>query len=218
MERQFDHLLKEVKNLLLDMGSKLEVAIDKAMRSLTTQNVPLAELVISEDSRIDQLENQIDDVVAKLIATQQPVAKDLRMLIAVMKISADMERMADLASNIAKVTTELAGKNQDFIQKLTALPEMAKTTQMMVHDSINSYIAGNTELAKKVARTDDLVDRQYVTIVQELTEFLPQSNENAESALKLCFVARYLERIADHATNIVECVFYIETGKKADLN
>lgn len=218
MARHFDQSLQDVKKLLLEMGSRVEVAIDKAVKSLAALNVPMAQMVCSEDKKIDELEEQIDDAVAKLIATQQPVAKDLRLLIAALKIASDMERMADLAVNIAQVTIELKENNQGLFKKLEDIPRMAKITQKMVHDGINSYIDGNIELAKSLAKTDDQVDQLYFAIIKELTDYLPGSNENAEVALKLCFVARYLERIADHATNIAESIVYIETGKQADLN
>ncbi|MBA4495516.1 phosphate signaling complex protein PhoU [Paenactinomyces guangxiensis] len=218
MARHFDQSLFEVKKLLLEMGGRLEVAIDKAVKSLTTLHVPMAQLVIADDQKMDDLESQIDDAVAKLIATQQPVAKDLRKLIAAMKIASDMERMADLAVNIAQVTIELKASNQQLYEDMEQIHRMAEVTQKMVHDGINSYIDGNLELAKSLAKMDDQVDQSYDLIVKELTGYPPQGNQHTEAALKLCFVARYLERIADHATNIAENIVYIETGQQADLN
>jgi phosphate transport system protein len=218
MMRSFDQSLDDVKELLLEMGARVEVAIDKAVKSLATQNVPIAKAVMEDDQKIDDLEIQIDDMATKLIATQQPVAIDLRKLIAAMKIASDMERMADLAGNIAKVTIELNENNQQLFTELEDIPRMAKITQQMVHDGINSYIDGNIELAKSLAKMDDEVDKIYVHIIQEMVDYLPRSNINAEVALKLCFVARYLERIADHTTNIAESIVYIVTGKQADLN
>jgi phosphate transport system protein len=218
MVRQFDQSLEAVKKLLLDMGAKVEIAIDKAVRSLAQQNVKLAEQVIQDDLIIDELEAEVDDTVAKLIATQQPVAKDLRKLIAAMKIASDMERMADLAVNIAQVTVEFEQNNLRLFKELEDIPEMARLTQKMVHDGINSYIDGNVELAKSLSKADDAVDQLYVSIVRELTGYLPKGDQQAEVALQLCFVSRYLERIADHTTNIAESIVYIETGKRADLN
>jgi len=214
--RQFDQSLRDVQNLLLEMGSKLEVAIDKAVKSLATKNAQMAQQVVKDDSEIDRLELKIDDVVSKLIATQQPVAKDLRKLIGGLKIASDMERMADLAVNIAKVTIELEENNLKLVKELEDIPKMAKLTQKMVHDGINSYIDGNIELAKMVAQTDDQVDKLYDKIIRDLKDFFGE--DEFEVSLKLCFVARYLERIADHATNIAESIVYIETGRQADLN
>ncbi|WP_028777529.1 phosphate signaling complex protein PhoU [Shimazuella kribbensis] len=216
--RPFDQLLNDVKKLLLEMGERVEVAINQAVTSLATQNAPLAEIVIKDDQKIDEMEVQIDDMVTKLIATQQPVANDLRNLIAAIKIASDLERMADLAVNIAKVTVELKKNNQELFKELENIQQMAEITQQMVHDGINSYINRNTELAKSLAKMDDQVDKIYETIIRKMGNYLPQANSNAEVALKLCFVARYLERIADHTTNIAESIVYIATGKQTDLN
>jgi phosphate transport system protein len=216
--RPFDQLLNDVKTLLLVMGNRVEVAIDKAVTSLATENVPLAEVVIKDDQKIDEIEVQIDDMVMKLIATQQPVANDLRNLIATIKIASDLERMADLAVNIAKVTVEFKKNNHQLFNELKNIQEMAKITQQMVHDGMNSYIDSNIEMAKSLAKMDDQVDKIYEDIIRKLGNHLPHNNANVEVALKLCFVARYLERIADHTTNIAESIVYIVTGKQTDLN
>jgi phosphate transport system protein len=216
--RQFEQSLQDVKDLLLQMGEKVEIAIDKAVKSLVNLDEKMAREVLDSDSEMDELENQIDDRVAKLIVTQQPVAKDLRRLIAAMKIATDMERMADYACNIARVTLRLVESGQPLFKKLEDIPRMARITQQMVHDGINSYIDGNVELSKQLAQRDDEVDRLYHAVVKELLERMIQRQQFTEAALHLSFVARYLERIADHATNVAESIVYIETGKRADLN
>lgn len=218
MIRQMDQSLRDLKNLLLQMGEKVEVAIDKAVKSLVNRDGKAAREVLDSDSEMDELENRIDDMVAKLIVTKQPVAKDLRRLIAAMKIAADMERMADYACNIARVTLQLVESGQPLFKKLEDIPRMARITQQMVHDGINSYIDGNVELAKQLARRDDEVDRLYHAVVKELLELMIRKQQFTESALYLSFVARHLERIADHATNVAESIVYIETGKRTDLN
>lgn len=218
MIRQMDQSLRDLKNLLLQMGEKVEVAIDKAVKSLVNRDGKAAREVLDSDSEMDELENRIDDMVAKLIVTKQPVAKDLRRLIAAMKIAADMERMADYACNIARVTLRLVESGQPLFKKLEDIPRMARITQQMVHDGINSYIDGNVELAKQLARRDDEVDRLYHAVVKELLERMIQRQQFTEAALHLSFVARHLERIADHATNVAESIVYIETGKRTDLN
>ncbi len=218
MIRQMDQSLRDLKNLLLQMGEKVEVAIDKAIKSLVNRDGKAAREVLDSDSEMDELENRIDDMVAKLIVTKQPVAKDLRRLIAAMKIAADMERMADYACNIARVTLRLVESGQPLFKKLEDIPRMARITQQMVHDGINSYIDGNVELAKQLARRDDEVDRLYHAVVKELLELMIRKQQFTESALYLSFVARHLERIADHATNVAESIVYIETGKRTDLN
>ncbi len=216
--RSFDQSLIEVQELLIQMGGKLEIAIDKAVRSLAKLDEQMARSVLESDQQINELENQIDDKVARLIATQQPVATDLRRLIAAMKMSTNMERMADLAGNIAEVTLKLVKEEQQLFKQLEDIPRMAAITQKMVHDGINSYIDGNVELAKMLARADDEVDQIYEAIVKELTEYMIAKRQLIPVALHLSFVARYLERIADHATNIAESIVYIETGKRVDLN
>lgn len=218
MIRQMDQSLRDLKNLLLQMGEKVEVAIDKAVKSLVNRDGKAAREVLDSDSEMDELENRIDDMVAKLIVTKQPVAKDLRRLIAAMKIAADMERMADYACNIARVTLRLVESGQPLFKKLEDIPRMARITQQMVHDGINSYIDGNVELAKQLARRDDEVDRLYHAVVKELLELMIRKQQFTEAALHLSFVARHLERIADHATNVAESIVYIETGKRTDLN
>jgi len=216
--RQFDQSLKKVKTALLEMGEKLEVAIDKAVKSLVQADVAMAKSVLESDQRVDELENRIDETVSTLIATQQPVAKDLRKLIAALKISSDMERMADLACNIAETTLLLQQADRGFDKELEDISRMAAITQKMVHDGINSYIDGNVQLAKSMAETDDQVDQLYESIVKGLMEGMIQEQQFTEASLRLCFVARYLERIADHATNIAESIVYIETGQREDLN
>ncbi|SFS71709.1 phosphate signaling complex protein PhoU [Marininema halotolerans] len=218
MIRPFDTSLKEVKESLLTMGEKLEVAINKAVKSLANLDASLGREVMRHDAEVDKIEEELDMKVATLIATQQPVAKDLRKLISALKIASDMERMADLAGNIAETTVNLVENDQKLFKKLEKIPEMALITQKMVHDGINSYIDGNVELAKEMARRDDEVDQMYEEIVKELLERMIHEQQFTEVSLRLCFVARYLERIADHATNIAEEIVYIETGKRVDLN
>ena len=215
--RPFDQSLTEVQDLLIKMGGKLEIAIDKGVRSLAKLDLQLAQSVVENDHQINDLENQLDDMIAKLIATQQPVATDLRRLIAAMKIASDMERMADLACNIAEVTIQMVEEKQQLFKELEEIPRWL-LTQKMVHDGINSYIDGNVNLAKELARADDEVDQIYEAVVKELLEYMIEKRQFIPVALQLSFVARYLERIADHATNIAESIVYIETGKRVDLN
>src|SRR5699024_3227756 len=135
---------------------------------------------------IDEMENRIDDKVATLIATQQPVAKDLRKLISALKIASDMERMADLATNIAEVTLHFVENDLKLFKELKDISEMARITQNMVHDGINSYIDGNVDLSKKMAETDDQVDKLYERIVKELLEDMIQEQKFTEVSLRLC--------------------------------
>lgn len=218
VDRQLHVSIRETKRLLVEMGSYVEKAIQQAVQSLAMQNVPLAEWVIQEDQKIDELEDSIARSVTQLVATQQPVAKDLRKLIAVMRIASDLERMADLAVNIANVTIDFERKQLSLFKELEDITKMAKITEQMVRDVIQSYLDGDLELATNLAELDDQVDRLYQQVFDEITQFLKDHHEHAETILHLALVARYLERIADHATNIAENIHFIETGDQTNLN
>ncbi|SFI82016.1 phosphate signaling complex protein PhoU [Thermoflavimicrobium dichotomicum] len=217
MSRVFEESLAKLKQKLLLMGEKVEVAINKSVRSLMNQETFLAQEVIEKDTEIDLLEEEIDEYVAKLIATQQPVAKNMRKLVAALKIVNDLERMGDLAVDIAEVTIQMREQKLTMFKEAHGIPEMAKKVQNMVHDGINSFITGNIQLAKKIAKQDDEVDQMNYHMIKETTKAI-HNQEYPESYFLLCFVAHYLERIGDHVTNIAESVIYIETGKYVDLN
>lgn len=219
MNRKTFHAeLNDLQQLLLTLGERVEIAISKSILSLTNMNRGQAEEVIVKDVEIDRIEEQIDNMVTKLIATQQPVAKDLRRIVTAITIASDMERMADLAQNIAEITVLFVEKDLQLFKPLEDLPRMARISQEMVHDGINSFIDGNIALAKQMAQKDDEVDQLYNDIVRELIDYMVKQRELIEPATQLAFVTRHLERIADHATNIAESVIYIETGKREDLN
>lgn len=219
MQRQSFHAeLEELKRSLLIMGERVEIAIHAAIQSLKMMDRKRAEKVIANDEVIGRMEEEIDDLVIKLIATQQPVAKDLRRIVTAMTIASDMERMADLAQNIAEVTVKFVDKQLRLFKPLEDIPQMASIAQEMVHDGINSFIDGNVTLAQQLAQKDDRVDELYDRIVHDLIQHMLQQQELIAAATQLAFVARHLERIADHATNIAESVIYIETGKRVELN
>lgn len=218
VDRQLHVSLREAKRRLVEMGSYVEKAIYQAVQSLVMQNVQLAEWVIEEDERIDQLEGQIDELVVQLIATQQPVAKDLRKLIAMMKIATDLERMADLAVNVAHVTIECEQKEIKLNQEWTEIMKMAQISEQMVRDAIQSYLESDLLLAQSLAKLDDQVDRRYHQTLERLIQHLNHHPNHAEMVIHLSLAIRFLERIADHATNIAESIHFIETGGRTDLN
>ncbi|WP_044640867.1 phosphate signaling complex protein PhoU [Risungbinella massiliensis] len=217
MVRPFDTSLQEIKRLLLQMARMVEISIHQGVQSLQTGNVDLAKKVIQEDIQINEMEDLIDDKVMILIATQQPVARDLRLLIAAIRLANDLERMADLAEDIAEITLELHENNLVIQPQIPEIDKMAEQTQAMVHDGINSYVDGNIMLAKSLAVADDKVDDLYEKVFREMMQRMKDDNQK-EVALKICFVARFLERIADHTVNLGESVVFIETGKQRDLN
>jgi len=216
VRHNFDQALDELQKDILKMGSMVEEAIARAVESLARQDVQLAQAVIDGDEDIDRLEKEIDDRCMKLIATQQPIAGDLRKIGAGLKIIVDLERIADHATDIAKVTLRLA--NQPLIKPLIDIPKMAKLAQEEVRGVLDAYVRGDVELAKETCKKDDEIDRLYRLVFDELVEIMQKDPSTITQATHLLFVARYLERIGDHATNIGEGVIYLETGEREDLN
>jgi phosphate transport system protein len=213
---QFDAYLDELREALIAMGKEVEEAIQKAVVSLKEMNVPLAQSVINSDPKINEMEEKIEEIGTRIIATQQPVAKDLRRIIIAFRMAGDLERMADLAVDIAKVTTRI--ETEGLIKPLVDIPRMAEIVQLMTNDSIQSYIREDVQLAYKMAQMDDEVDQLHSQILRELFTYIMENSRHVNQALQLCFVSRYLERMADHATNIGESVVYLVQGKRPDLN
>ncbi|WP_418790540.1 phosphate signaling complex protein PhoU [Phosphitispora sp. TUW77] len=214
--QSFDQALKELQQEILRMGSLVEQGIHNAVHSLAAQDVNLADSVIEGDRLIDRMELEIENTCLKLIATQQPMAKDLRKISTGFKIITDLERMGDLAKDIAKVTKRLAGGF--LIKPLVDIPRMAALTQHMVKDGLDAYVKGDVELALTLKDKDDEVDHIYSEVFRELLQNMLGNPVIVTQATYLLFVSRYIERIADHATNIAERVIYLETGERPDLN
>ncbi|MDG0808245.1 phosphate signaling complex protein PhoU [Cohnella rhizosphaerae] len=214
--REFDIGLVQLQNMLVEMGDRVEKALGDAMQALEGLNGPLAQRIVKADPELNRLEERIADLGSKLIATQQPVAKDLRRILVALKISSDLERMGDLSVDIAKVAIRLEG--QSLIKPLVDLPRMATLAQGMIGESIRSYIDENVDLAYKMAKDDDRIDALYSQILRELFEMAGENQKNVGQAMNLCFVGRYIERIADHATNIGENVVFLVVGTRPDLN
>ncbi|WP_127582860.1 phosphate signaling complex protein PhoU [Paenibacillus koleovorans] len=214
--QQFDAALSGLRQELIEMGGKVERAIQLSVQSLKEGNLELANEVIAEDPIINAQEERIDEIGTNLIATQQPVAKDLRRIIIAFRMASDLERMADLAVDIAKVTIRIG--DQPLIKPLVDIPRMAEIVQLMTNESIASYVNENVDLAYKMAKMDDEVDQLHSQIMRELFVFMVDNPKTVNQSLLLCFVSRYLERMADHATNIGESVVYLVRGKRPDLN
>jgi phosphate transport system protein len=214
--RELDDGLKQLQDLLCHMGESVGDALKDAMSSLVQLNVEEARRVVTEDPVLNQIEEQISEVGARLIATQQPVAKDLRRILAALKIASDLERMGDLAVDVAKAAIRLEG--QSLIKPLIDLPRMSDMVRVMIADSIRSYVEENVDLAHKMAKDDDQVDALFGVIFMDLAAIMAENPRTISQSMLLSFVARYIERIADHATNIGESVVYLVTGKRPDLN
>lgn len=214
--QNFDSSLNELRKELIDMGDKVEQAIIKSVQSLKDGNLDLARDVIAGDALVNAIEEHIDDIGTRLIATQQPVAKDLRRILIAFRMASDLERMADLAVDIAKVTLRIG--EEPLIKPLVDIPRMAEIVQRMTRDSIESYVNENVDLAYRMAKMDDDVDHLHSQILRELFVFMVDNPKTVNQSLLICFVSRYLERMADHATNIGESVVYLVKGKRPDLN
>jgi phosphate transport system regulatory protein PhoU len=214
--REFDIGLEQLRNMLVEMGTKVERALADAMNALETLNVEAARAIVKDDPIINRIEESISDLGAKLIATQQPVAKDLRRILVALKISSDLERMGDLSVDIAKVVIRLEG--QTFLKPIKDLPQIAVLVRTMIIESIQSYIDENVDLAYKMAKDDDQVDAMYSQFLREMFTYMADNPKSVAQTMHLSFVGRYIERIADHATNIGESVVFLVVGKRPDLN
>lgn len=201
--------------LLKDMGQEVEQILQGCMQSLISLDRKQADFWIAEDQKINDFERRVDDECVRLIATQQPVAKDLRKIISAMKISTDLERMGDLAIDIAKVVRRIEGP---LLKQLIDIPDMAEKALGMMKQGLEAYAGEDMELARNLAVQDDQVDSLYNRVVRDLLVIMTDKPEVLDQGMYLAFVGRYLERIADHATNIGENVIYIATGGRQDLN
>lgn len=214
--KEFDQNLEDLRQLLRKMGEHVEDALTGAISALQALDSAKAKTIIERDVELNRMEEQVMDLGSRLIVTQQPVAKDLRRIIVAFKISSDLERMGDLAIDIAKVTLRLEG--QQLIKPLIDIPKMSELVVLMVRESLQSYLDENTDLAYKMAKDDDEVDHLYSQMIQELYGFMIENPESLQQAMLLTLVGRYIERIADHATNIGESAVYLVTGHRPDLN
>jgi len=204
-----------LNKLLEDMGKEVERILKGCLEALNSLDQAQAEFWIAQDQLVNDFERQVDDECVRLIATQQPVAKDLRKIISAMKISTDLERMADLAIGIAKVTRRIEGP---LCKPLIDIPLMAEKALTMMRQGLEAYRNEDLILAQDLAIQDDEVDHLYDRVMRDLLIIMTQKSENLDQGMYLTFAGRYLERFADHATNIGENVIYIATAERRDLN
>lgn len=212
----FDQQLEELKQELVNMGKLVESLIGGSVRSLQEGDVKLAQEIIDGDSKVNEWENKIDELGTMLIATQQPVAKDLRKIIIAFRMASDLERMADLAVSIAKVTLRIGGDS--LVKPLVDIPRMSEMVRQMTTDSIEAFVSEDVDLAYKTCKMDDEVDNLNSQILRELFSYMVEKPAWVTQALQLIFVSRYLERMADHTTNIGENVVYLVRGERPELN
>jgi phosphate transport system protein len=211
MERPFDEELKLLKEKLLEMASRAEEQIALSIRGLKDRDEKLACQVLEREESINLLDIEIDEMAMRLLALRQPMATDLRFITSAMKIGSDLERIGDLAVNIAERTMDLLRHPQ--LKPLIDIPRMAEMAQDMVRDALNAFISGDDKLAKDVCERDDRVDKLNEQVFRELLTYMMEDSGTISRAVDLILVGRHLERIADHATNIGEDVIYMVRGK-----
>ncbi len=207
LERDLDSLQRNI----LAMGTAVEEAVGKAITALQERDAELAREVIDGDAEIDEHENHVDEECLKILALHQPVATDLRRVAAILLINVDLERMADLAVDIAERAEVLS--DPPFLPVPEKLQRMTDLTVLMVRECLNAFVNLDTHLARRVVRLDDEVDRLNEAIIRELVETMRKSPESIEPGLSFFSATRHLERIADHATNIAEDVVYLVEGE-----
>ena len=211
MQRHFDKDISELKELVLRMGGLVEEQINRSIRALLERDTDLAEAVIASDDAVDQMELDIDAHTIELIAKMQPAAVDLRFVAAVMKITPELERIADLAQDVCERAIEL--NREPLLKPLIDIPRMARIAQEMVRQSLDAFVERDAQLARAVIARDDEVDMLTEQSFRELLTYMLEDSRNISRAIRLTFVGKYFERIADGATNIAEMVVYLVEGR-----
>ncbi len=213
MRNRFDRQLLELNNELIEMGSLIEKAIEMAIAALVKQDVERAGDAIKFDEEIDHQEKEIESLCMKLLLQQQPVARDLRLISAALKMITDMERIGDHAADISEMTILMAGSTYEKSEMdIELVKEMAKETTDMVIKSVDAFVSKDLELARHVIKQDDVVDDLFDRFKHQLILKINENVKNGEQATDMLLVAKYFERIGDHATNIAEWVIYSITG------
>lgn len=214
MRNRFDRQLLELNNELIQMGSLIETAIEMAISALVKQDVEKAKQAIEFDIEVDQQEKTIEALCMKLLLQQQPVAKDLRLISAALKMITDMERIGDHAGDISEMTLLMAGSEYEKSEiDFDLVKGMARETTDMVIKSVDAFVNKDLELARWVIGRDDVVDEQFDAFRRQLIQKINENVKNGEQATDMLMVAKYFERIGDHATNIAEWVIYSITGE-----
>jgi len=210
ISKQFEEDLVHLKDTLLLMGGMIESMLQETHEALVTDNPQMAAKVIDRDNQLDQMEKQVDEIAIQILALRQPTATDLRFVTACMKICTDLERMGDIIVNICERVIELSQYKP--IKPYEDLPKMMKLTATMVTKALDAFVKQSLESADIVLRSDDEIDEYFRHIFGELVELMKLKPENVDVAMKLTFIAKYLERMADHATNIAEQVVFTVKG------
>ena len=210
-DKKYEEELKKLRDELLYMGGLVEDQIQKAVKSLVDRDSDLAQVIIERDHEVNRLDVEIDEVCIRLLALHQPAGRDLRFITTGLKITTDLERIGDMAVNICERALELNQEPQ--LKPYIDIPRMANIAQRMIRESLDAFVREDTELALKVCKDDDEVDQLNAQIFRETITFMIADPKTINSAMKVGSVSKYLERIADHATNIAEMVVFMVKGK-----
>lgn len=210
--KAFDEEIDRLRGLIAEMGGRAEAAIENAMLALIRQDRSLAAQVVADDKRIDAIEAEVEKLVVQVIALRAPMANDLRDVIAALKIVSVVERIGDYAKNIAKRVPQIV-TNQHMLEPVSLLPSMGQVAGEMVQDALNAFAARDADLALAVIERDTVVDDFYNSVFRTLVTFMVENPKTISECAHLLFVAKNIERIGDHATNVAEMVYYAATGQ-----
>lgn len=213
-----DTKVKNINRELITMANLVEKQIYESMVSLKNYDIELANKIINNDDKVDDLQKKIEEKCIKFIASEQPLATDLRKIMTASKIVTDLERMADHAVDICKITKKIGGSINSFKKSSETLWEMEKKVRDMIGVAIESYINSDDEMAYKICKKDDEIDSFYKSLFATFIEEIKMDDSLTEKGIRLLFVIKYLERIADHVTNICEWTVYSKSGAYVDLN
>ncbi len=210
-DKKYEEELKKLRDELLYMGGLVEDQIQKAVKSLVDRDSDLAQVIIERDHEVNRLDVEIDEICIRLLALHQPAGRDLRFITTGLKITTDLERIGDMAVNICERALELNKEPQ--LKPYIDVPRMASIAQRMIRESLDAFVREDTELALKVCKDDDEVDQLNAQIFRETLTYMIEDPQTISRATKISSVSKYLERIADHATNIAEIVIFMVKGK-----
>ena len=210
-DRAYESQLSKLRASVLEMGGLVEDQIAQAVRALTTRDEALARATLDRDHTVNRLDVEIDDLSIKLLALHQPAARDLRLITTALKITTDLERIGDHAAHIAERAIELSAELP--IKPYIDIPRMADLASNMVHQSLDAFVREDVDLALQVCSADDTIDKLHGQLFRELLSFMVEDPKAISRTMRLLFVSKYLERIADHATNIAEMVIFMVKGQ-----
>jgi phosphate transport system protein len=213
---EFENELNELRRLILELGAKTELMTAKSLESLTKRDSDIAQKVIKQDIEVNQLEVDVNELCMQMMALRQPTSIDLRFITTGLKIASDLERVGDLAVNLSERALEL--NEEPPLKRYIELPRMAEVSSRMLRESLDSFLNEDVELARKVIQDDDEVDDMNEELFRELLTYMLDDPRNIGRATRLTFISKYLERVADHATNIAEAVIFMVEGSNPRRN